>query len=956
MERRQGWAQLGLAFAVVLLVRVPLASLGSREGWLAFDDLIPLMHPHQIGDFLVAIWNEYYQWPEVRGRYSLLGTPFRYLPLIPLGLLLGALLAALGAFRLTLYVRRLLGLAPEVLGPFAAGLLYGVLTLASKAHQLHTLFLGMGLLPWMILAFLRAISAPRPRGGWAWAGLAALLLWINPAIHLVVLGFGALTVLALFAALGGGGRHPLPSPLPVPTPLPALRAWGVVAALGLLPYGLMLGLSGPGLTTAATASVPPGLLAAWSGPLLPRLVLPLGLSLPETFRAGTYVFLDDLWARYGGPTLAFALFPVLALGALWRFRRSPLVLGLGALWLGSAFLATGVYYPLSGYRVLLALTELPGPWGAPARGVLAVLRNPDRWLLLASLMLAVLSGLGLASLSSRLGALLPRARRGISVALLGAVLLPFALHPAFRPLAAGDVGGVFRPVPLPEAYREAMGIVAGERTLYLPPMGARPLRWNLGKKTQDEALLLLHGGPSLEGVTGSPLLNQLYLMYAYRRLLYEGNSRALGAYLTLGGFRYLVFHDDVEDPVWPEEFVRVRRALDAQRDLVLRFEREGVAVFENAFGGATGPTATAATSTPMPFSTTISTPIRAPVPLPLDGVIAFGGSLEEGVALLEAGVDPRRVGLLSVGEGDLGWTTFRRWASELGPRLLVYANGGPRELLLGLLAADAARGVGDAGAVGYPNPGYGEGARPWWDHRWLNITAFNFVKFSERYGLFGPEGAQGYKLAATRTEGAELAVPLRIIDNGEYALFLRVAAPLGARVEVDVDGLYARELEILPSPGYRFVEVERLRLRAGGHRVRLRTLTNKPFVLNLAYAVPTRTLRGEEPRFEELLRRVAWVRSPEALLERLEDLRRARPDPERGIALYGFYGPVYWERRFLKANAEGGEPLRVRPQRSWWIGHLYELPAGASDFDFELEFEFALGRRRDHTRERDDLP
>ena len=140
------WAQLLLALLAVLFVRVPLLS----SGWLAFDDLIPLMYPHQIGDFVASAWNDYYQWPEVRGRYSLLGTPFRYLPLIPVGLLLGSLLAGLGAFRLTLYVQRLVGLLSGAFGPLVAGTFYLILTLASKAHQLHTLFLGMGLLPWML--------------------------------------------------------------------------------------------------------------------------------------------------------------------------------------------------------------------------------------------------------------------------------------------------------------------------------------------------------------------------------------------------------------------------------------------------------------------------------------------------------------------------------------------------------------------------------------------------------------------------------------------------------------------------------------------------------------------------------------------------------------------------------------------------------------------------------------
>lgn len=893
--RPHRWAQLVLVLLAVLLVRVPLFS----SGWLAFDDLIPLMYPHQIGDFLVSAWNDYYQWPEVRGRYSLLGTPFRYLPLIPVGLLIGSLLTALGAFRLTFYAQRLIGLPSGALGPFVAGTFYLILTLASKAHQLHTLFLGMGLLPWMLFAFLKATHPPRTKQGWAWGGLAALLLLLNPAIHLVVLGFAALTVLALVLMMTERRGS-------------SLRAWSLVVLFGLLPYGLALWLSGgPGLTTAATASVPPGLLEVWSGPLWPRLVLPMGLSLPETFRAETYVFLDDLFARYPWVTLGFSVFPALALGALWALRRRPLVLALGALWLGSVFFATGVYYDFSGYRALIALTELPGLLGAPAQIALAVLRNPDRWLLLASLMLAILAGLGIAEIARQL----PRislASLGIKMALVVAVLLPLGIHPAFRPLWMGDMGGVLRPVPLPAAYREALALVEGEKTLYLPPLGARPLRWNLSKKTQDEALLLLHGGPSMEGVTGSPLLNQLYLMYAYRRLLYEQRPQALGRYLALGSFRYLFFHDDVEDPIWPDELQRVREALIAQQDLILRFEQDGVALFEN---------------------TRLSSGTAEPL-VSLDAVIAFEGPLDEAMALLEAGVDPMRVGLLYIGEGDLDWATFVRWAQDLGPRLLVYKPppaGGEEDLLLSLLAADAHTSA-QRGEVGYPEPGYAPGARLWWDHRWLNITAFNFVKFQALYGLFGVEGAQDYKLAATIEEGAEVEVPLRVEESGEYTLFLRAAAPLGARLLVDLDGLYVREVELPPSPGYRFRQIDRLRLRAGSHRVRLTTLTNKPVVLNFVYAVPTRELVERRRLWEELRARVTWVDSPDSLLERLEARWQSpnvpSPSPSDST-LYGYYGPIYWERRLLEMES-GEERLRFSPKRSWLIGHLYEIPRGLS--------------------------
>ncbi len=903
-------AYLVLVALTLVLLRVPLFSGGG--GWIAFDDLIPLQYPHQVWDFLTASWNEYYQWPELRGRYSLLGTPFRYGPLIPIGLLVGGLLAGLGAFRLTLALQRWERAlksgspAPERgawVGPLVSGGLYLMLTLTSKAHQLHTLFLGTGLLPWTVLAFLQAVHARSSRAIWGWAALAALLLVVNPAIHLVLLGFGAMTVLA-GSLLGCAERRRA-----------ALRAWAV-GALGSLLYGVALLVSGPGLTTPATASVPPGLLEAWSGPLGPRLLLPLGLSLPETARAGEYVFLDDLFARYPAASRALGGLSLLAGLALVVFRRSPRVRALGIVWLGSVFLSTGVYYDLSGYRALLALAELPGWGGTPARIVLAVLRNPDRWLLLASLAWSVLIGLGIAflvRLALREGRTRRRALRlGFAGALILGGILPLGLHPTFRPLVAGDVGGVLRPVPLPTAYREALAQVGSARTLYLPPMGARPLRWNRGKKTQDEALLLLHGGPSLEGVTGSPLLNQLYLLYAYRELLYAGRSQALGRYLALGSVRYLLFHDDVESPLWPDEFLRVREALYAQQDLRLRWEREGIALFENEALPARG----------------------AEAPVPLKAVILFEGPWAEMVALLEAGIDPRRVGLLPVGEGAIDWETLRRWSETWGSRLLVYRPPGLAEEDLWLSLWLGSEEVG--AAVGYPEVGYGPQARRWWDHRWLNITAFNFVRFQERYGLFGVEGARDFRLAAAAEEDAAVEIPLRLAQAGDYILFLRAAAPWGARLRVTVDGLYSREVE-LPSSFpkalyYAFYEVDRLRLRAGSHRVRIRTLSNRPLVINLVAAFPAEALRAARERGRALRAqsRIRWATTPDQVLDFVADLA-ALPSPrEGGPSLYGLYGPVYWERRALEVRGPSGTGTieSVRPRRAWGIGHLYEVPGG----------------------------
>ena len=885
VERLAGLSLVGLA---LVLVRVPLM----QPGWLAFDDLIPLMYPRQVWDFLTQAWNDYYQWPELRGRYSLLGTPLRYHALIPWGLLLGCLLAGLGAFRLTADLQRRVGLetaAPCPWGPLLAGAAYMMLVLASKAAQLHTLFLGAGLLPWTALTALRALDASTASSQLGWSLLTALLLLLNPAVHLVLLGYVMITVLTW---LHRGGL-----------------VWAVITLASLGPYSLWLLASGAGPSAAAiaAASGSPTLLAAWSGPFWHRLLLPMGVSLPETYRTGLYVFVDGLFARYPEASYAFTVYTGLALlGLAW-----------GLIWIGGAFMASGVYHALSGYRALILWAEgaerLWEPLALPARVVLTVLRNPDRWTLPAALALFALAGLGLSLVITavlrwcvRFGPRLSvggsRASALVGLVVLSAALIPFGVHPAFRPLGSGDLGGVLRPVPLPASYREALELVQGQKVLYLPLMGARPLRWNAHKKTQDEALALLHGGPSLEGMTGGPLLNQLYAGYLYYRGLYEGalvgkgnggEDGGLAAYLTLAGIRYVLFHDDVEGlpgVTLAEEFTRVRAALEAQRALPLRLQRGDVWVFENPLW-------------------------RPPEPEVLEGVIVFWGTLDEMVELLRFDPTlPRRFALLHAGEGDVDWPTLKGLAEALGPRLLLYA---PRvesldRLPLSPLAATP------VGAVAYPELGWSAEARRWWDHRWLNISAANFPKFAARYGRFGVEGAHGFRLAATVDAGTELGLELVVPEAGLYALFLRLSAPEGAWLDLELNGgLYAQEVVLEPFSSYRFVLVDRLQLKPGRHVLSVRSRTNAPLIVNLAYAVRTDVLRRVQREWEELQQQVAWAKTPTQLFTLV---RRAQEGPSASASstptLWGLYGPLYWSAR---------EWAGLKPLRSWIVGHLYAL-------------------------------
>jgi len=872
MRARFKWAAKAHAaqkVSIPLLVFIGLSlfllrgTLGTA-GILAFDDLIPLFHPSQIWDFMFQPWNEYYQRPEVRGRYSLIWTPLRYAPLIPWGLLFTSIMVGLSAYGLAAHLCRRLerqAVPLQLLAPIFGGSFYLLMVFSSKAHQLHTLFVGAGLFPLMLLAFLKALEVKKLKSSLPWAAAAALLLLINPSIHLVLLGYGTTLLLVPFHL----SRDKLWT---------VLNSLAIVTLLGLVPYSIWLALSS---SSPATAAVPFGLVKAWSGTLLERLLIPIGLSLPETQASGAYAFAADLMERYPGASALFALYTLLGLSALWLWRRQKLVWALGLLWALSIFMATGVQYEISGYRVLMWLAGSQGLPAEAAGEVLTVLRNPDRWLFPALLALALLGSCALYKIFALLrGANLPL-QAGVGFIAFGVLAAPFLLHPGFQPIFSGDLGGVLRPAQLPQAYLEALKIIGREKTLYLPIMGTRRLKWNHLRKTQDEVFALLHGGPSIEGATGSPLINQQYLGFAYFELLYKDKARHLGRYLGLAKVRYVLFHDDVEDPFFPDEFSRVLQALKDQRDLKLIYKREGIYLFEN-----------------------LSVSVKNL--FPLGGLIVTGGGLADLAELLELGVDPRRVGLLHAGEGDLGWEELEAWAEQLGDRLiLLVPQAGGREGLEDLMLSLLTRHVGVAV---YPRPGWEESAEAWVSHRELNIHVVSFARFAEKYGLFGVEDALGHKVIATDQEGATFKFEFEIADEGHYKLYIRAAGDTKLAVEVD-GGLYLKELG-LETRSYRFLPIEVLFLRPGRHTIAVRNLSNSPLVINLAYLIPPEELAHYRGKFEQLVEGVR-IAAPDEILAVTQGLR--------GVpGLYGYYGELFWERRVLEG---------MRPYRSWLVGSLY---------------------------------
>lgn len=840
-------------------------------GILTFDDMIPFHHFHQIGDFMFQSWNDYYQWPEVRGRYAFLWTPLRYAPWMPLGLLFACVMIGLGAYGLSahLYQRfQPMENSLQKLAPILAGGLYLILIFSSKAQQLNTLFLGAAFYPMALHAYLKA-SGSEMKKFWMWALLAALLLVINPAIHLVVLGYGTLTFLMLVQLFSKDHRKA------------GVLGWLIITLAGLVPYSIWILGAAAAPTTAATASVPLTLIEAWSAPFQERLLLPVGLSLTETQATGIYTFVGDLFERYPLGSWLFAIYSAASGLSLIFWRKSLMAWGFGLLWLLTVFMSTGLYYNISGYQVLISLAQSDGILSTIAGAVLTILRNPDRWLFPASLCLVVLSGALFYGLFRWLKETNWEIKAGGGLLGVAIFAIPLVMHPAFQSTFSGNLGGLLKPAPMPVAYREALDIIDAEKTLYLPLMGTRQLRWNHNKKTQDEPFALMHGGASIEGATGSTLINQSYVGYLYFELLYQQKTTQLGQYLNLNGIRYVLFHDDVLDPFVEDEFETVLTTLKAQQDLELVYERDQVYLFENQ-------------SNPAPVSLN-----------PLNGLILSYGGMDDVAALIESGVDPLKTGLLQLQEGDLDWDTFAYLVQNHPSDISLYAPQGHEDLFLLLLASKT-------GHLISPTPGWDAASEDWETHRELNIHVNNFNKFKGKFGYFGVEQALHHRLIATDVEGAVFPFEFEITTPGQYQLYLRVSAPAGSRLQLSIaDHNYEQDVLLSGTQRYHFVPVDTLHLNKDKYRLQLENLTNFPVVVNALYLVPVQNVDTYRALFESHLSALNVANTTQALAE---SIQASAPSGE----WIGYYERSFWNQHRLLKDGRYHMPLR-----SWMVANFY---------------------------------
>lgn len=812
----------GVAPAVLLCVAIVLCRGIWSPGIITFDDLLPLQTTEQLSSFMFSDWNDFYQRPEMRAQAGFFWVWLRWHPLMRIGLVFSTILLALGAYVLTL--RLIISVSrPRVTGvkehsvAVCAAIYYLLFALVSMAHQLSTIYIGMALLPWTLVCMLRGLEADSRR--WAWPLVAGVLLMVNPSPHIQLLLLLLLPVM-LVVLLGARVlrlRHALSGFLLFCAP------WIGFQTLTVLPT-LAAGL------LEEVVPVRWAILRAQSRSLLEAFLLPIDKSVPLTHQTGQYTFAPQL-LRSGGITSAVLVVHVLlAVGAAVR-RRTPLILGLMAMYLLTALMATGVEYDSNPYQLMFRAAEIPMV-GVPMRYASMILRTPSRWLLMGSLLVAALSAIGIHELmtqASKIAAGKKRALTSAVCALCAAIYLaPFALETALHPVWSGDLGGALKPMPVPAHWQAALEHVDGAMTLYLPIVGGRQIVWEGDRrKVTDELFCLLHGGPSIEGDSGSSLMNQRYVGYMYYYLLYERKSANIGRYLNLIGIEYVVFHDDLlEAPYYhtPHEFARVLDALLQQRDLELIYVGGGVNVFRN-----------------LSFQKYEMEPAR--------GLILYRGTGAALSKLLEEGVTPPGVVLLRVDEGDLDWHGFKSLLSVAGDRTVLFDKGDGNGMLLDLISSNYGTRV-----FFRIDPLSPKQQSDWRDQVYLNATTIGHRRFFDRYGVFGIDGALEGKIVATDVLGAEVTAGFSMKRSGVYEVYIRAAAPRGEVTLRVTSGGVSQDLVLRRTEGFGFWKVGEFFLGEGNQSVSVELQSaRQPVVLNMVYVIDRETRERLEEDFGDLV-------------------------------------------------------------------------------------------------------
>ncbi len=510
------------------------------------------------------------------------------------------------------------------------------------------------------------------------------------------------------------------------------------------------------------------------------------------------------------------------------------------LYLLALFFSLGFRSPISGYVVVLELSELI-PFLQPiARAtVFQILRHPQRWLLLETYVKMVLLSLSaitaLDFMKKKLS--LKRGMRKKSLTVVKAfsyilivlfLLSPFLVYP-YNSVFTGDFGGALKPAVAPQGMEEIKRIVKNstsrEKIVSFPLIGGRKIfEWGDEKRfSSDEFYNFYFEVPSIEGTGSVSTLNQLSMFFGYR-LLYDNLSANTGRYFSQLGVKYIFLHNDMISLV--DENRRVLSSLQSQTDILLKYQKDGYYLFEVMNQGDNARSLAESKSLIL-FYDTLWTPWRF---------------------LSESNLTSQDAVFVDLVSGDMSWTKLNNIVERIGNNTAIFLPSAyfeDKDVVLSLLLKEWGLLV---------KPDFFD-LLEFEKNGWIvpPVAYRDALNYLDEFGIYGEFGATDGVFVASSEKEDVATFKFDVPEKDTYDIYIKLHASEGARVLFEVDGRSER-VRINSTATYKFIQIFEGELNKGRHKVSIKKLDRRPLVINLVYLIESEEFGTYVNEFRNLIR------------------------------------------------------------------------------------------------------
>lgn len=870
----------------------------TREGVIAFEDLAPFFSPTQFYEFQFSSWVKYTQGVPFRARYNLFFLWPRYLPFLKLSFILITTLAGLLFFFSIVIVFELTLKEKVERRHFALAIIsstYALLILLpAKLSHFNTLVLGTAFMSLALSLFIKALLETGLKNSLVMAFAVAVLLHMMPTIHTVILFYAGILFLGLISTLLGRKLKK------------TLSLFAIILAVHALPYFLyMFFATGSGTIPGIYKSVPTSYAIIESSSVNPLRFA----SSAHNSQISKYLTGD-----YGQPLSLLFLFQAgFCMLSLIKFRKSRPVQLIFSLYLLAFFFALGFKRQISGYVVILKLSEFIRFPESMSTILFQVLRHPQRWLFLETYAKVALFGLSaftvLYFMKTRLSfkkkseTKLRILQRHLPtyIVVIALMIFPFLSYP-YSLLFTGDFGGALKPTDVPQGMEDIKTIVKNSvssgKMISFPLIGMKTVEWNgLNRLLNDEFYNFYFETPSIEGAG----LNQLPMFFGYQ-LLYYNRSSNIGRYFSLLGVKYIFFHNDVTQDSLADESSKILSSLESQSDLILRYHNEEYYLFE-IINEKTGGESYTKSKSLIFFFDTLWVPWRF---------------------LSEFDVTPQDSVFVDLVSGDISWSLFSSLMEETGNHAIVFLpriDSEERDVVLSLLLKE--RGV-------FAKPSTLDlielGRNGWMVPGDLYDRYTRYFNYLNEYGVYGEFGATDDVFIASSKKYVVATFEFDLPKNDTYEIYVKLHAPDGAKVLLDVDGRSER-IEINNTATYRFFQIFEGNLDKGPHEVSIKKLDKRPLVINLVYSIASEELRDYVSKFRDLINK-----SHILLSDKYSDVVNyvSKLSYPRNFTIYRYNGDLYSKNLVFRVKDE-----TYTPTKAVYSGSFLILDETSSSGDIE---------------------